>query len=460
MAEKTAESTSGMAVARVHSQELATTSDSEQQSIEQLPGNVIESFDDSGLPPVDRGKDAWLFLAAAFVVEILIFGFSFSFGVFQDYYSTAQPFAGSSNIAVIGVLTTGLIFICSPIILPLCRRYPHWARWMSTAGLLGAFVSNIASSFCTSVTQLIGTQGVLLGISGSLAFCPCLVFADQWFDKRKGLAFGVMGSGAGLGGVFLPVLINALLNNVGFAKTMRIWACMLFGIGTPLSYFVRPRLPPSATEKNPFWNLQAVRSRFFLLNQTANIIQGTGYYLPGIYLPNFTREIFGASTWLSTLSLMLFNLCAMAGLIIMGSFTDRWSSRTCIFISALGATISVLLFWGLAVHLAVVYIFCIFFGLFSGCWPAVWPAVMRETAKRGEGRGFGHVDTLMIYSLLSVGRGIGNVISGPLSEALINGMPWKGEVIGGYGSGFGALIIFSGLTSLLSGMNTLWYHLL
>jgi predicted MFS family arabinose efflux permease len=241
---------------------------------------------------------------------------------------------------------------------------------------------------------------------------------------------------------------------------MRIWACMLFGIGTPLSYFVRPRLPPSATEQKPFWNLRAVRSRFFLLNQTANIIQGAGYYLPGIYLPNFTREVFGASTWLSTLSLMLFNLCAMAGLIIMGSFTDRWSSRTCIFISALGATISVLLFWGLAVHLSVVYIFCTFFGLFSGCWPAVWPAVMRETARRGEGRGFGHVDTLMIYSLLCVGRGIGNVISGPLSEALVNGMPWKGEMIGGYGSGFGALIIFSSLTSFLSGMNTLWYNLL
>jgi len=69
------------------------------------------------------------------------------------------------------------------------------------------------------------------------------------------------------------------------------------------------------------------------------------------------------------------------------------------------------------------------------------------------------MNTLMIYSLLSVGRGIGNAISGPLSEALINGMPWKGEIIGGYGSGFGVLITFFGLTSLSIGMNTLWYHL-
>ncbi|KAM0336824.1 hypothetical protein ACHAPQ_003715 [Fusarium lateritium] len=56
----------------------------------------------SALPPVDGGKDAWLFLAAAFMVEALTWGFPFAFGVFQDYYSTNAPFEGSSAIAVIG----------------------------------------------------------------------------------------------------------------------------------------------------------------------------------------------------------------------------------------------------------------------------------------------------------------------------------------------------------------------
>ena len=32
-------------------------------------------------------------------------GFGFSFGVFQDFYSTHEPFAGSGNIAVIGTTT-------------------------------------------------------------------------------------------------------------------------------------------------------------------------------------------------------------------------------------------------------------------------------------------------------------------------------------------------------------------
>ena len=54
------------------------------------------------LPPVDGGRDAWLFLAASFMIEALVWGFSFSFGIFQEYYSTHEPFVGQSNIALIG----------------------------------------------------------------------------------------------------------------------------------------------------------------------------------------------------------------------------------------------------------------------------------------------------------------------------------------------------------------------
>lgn len=77
------------------------------------------------LAPVDGGKDAWLFLAAGFIIEGLtwgrswiylpnpssyvarsnhnpILGFAFSYGVFQDYYSTEDSFRKSGNIAAIG----------------------------------------------------------------------------------------------------------------------------------------------------------------------------------------------------------------------------------------------------------------------------------------------------------------------------------------------------------------------
>lgn len=54
------------------------------------------------LPPTDGGKDAWLCLFACFMIEALIWGFPSCYGVFQEYYSTSEEFAGSSNIAVVG----------------------------------------------------------------------------------------------------------------------------------------------------------------------------------------------------------------------------------------------------------------------------------------------------------------------------------------------------------------------
>ena len=270
-----------------------------------------------------------------------------------------------------------------------------------------------------------------------------------------------MWSAAGLGGAVIPLILDVLLTNFGFATTMRIWAGIFFVIAAPLAYFVRPRLPHSATvKKENFWNFRSIRSRFFLLHQLANIIQGSGYYLPGIYLPTYARVCFGTSTWLSTLTLMLLNISASIGLATMGSLTDRFHSRTCILISSIGSSASVLLFWGFSTNLPMLYVFCVLFGLFSGCWPSIWPAIMKETTERGNTRGYGYVDTMMIYGLLCVGRGLGNIISGPLSEALEGNHPWKGELIGGYGSGFGALIIYTGITSVLSGMNVLWGHML
>lgn len=54
------------------------------------------------LPPMDGGMDAWLFLAACFVMEALVWGFAFTYGVFQEYYSATPEFKDSGNIAVVG----------------------------------------------------------------------------------------------------------------------------------------------------------------------------------------------------------------------------------------------------------------------------------------------------------------------------------------------------------------------
>jgi hypothetical protein len=84
---------------------------------------------------------------------------------------------------------------------------------------------------------------------------------------------------------------------------------------------------------------------------------------------------------------------------------------------------------------------------------------MRDVSQRGESEGHGQADPVMVHGHLCVGRGVGNIISGSLGDSLTRGMPWQGKVIGGYGSGFGILILYTGLTGLVSGMNFAWKQL-
>lgn len=60
-------------------------------------------------------------------------------------------------------------------------------------------------------------------------------------------------------------------------------------------------------------------------------------------------------------------------------------------------------------------------------------------------------ESSMVFACLAAGRGVGNLVSGPLSEALIKGMPWEGNAGYGYGSGYGSLIAFTGVTGVVGG---------
>lgn len=307
------------------------------------------------------------------------------------------------------------------------------------------------TSFCNTVPQLIGVQGAIFGLSGCFAFCPCVVFTDQWFEKYRGLAFGIWASAAGVGGAGIPPILDALLGHVGFRSTLRIVSAIFFVLGVPLGWFIKPRIPHSMAPKEKLFNLRSARSRFFLVHQGANIFQACGFYLPNIFLPTFVREQFGTSTFMSTLTIMLFNLSATVGLTGMGALADRYRSTTCVMISATGSAVSVFLLWGLSTSLPVVYVYCVLYGLFAGCWPATWQATKRDISQRAEERGYGYVDPVTTFGLLCVGRGLGSLIAGPLSEALLRGAPLEGQAFASYGSGYGVMIIFTGIAAILSG---------
>ena len=69
------------------------------------------------LPPADSGRDAWLFLFGSFMIEMFLWGFPFSFGVLQDYYTHHKPISlHPAGVSAVG--TTCSVRLFSP---PTCQ---------------------------------------------------------------------------------------------------------------------------------------------------------------------------------------------------------------------------------------------------------------------------------------------------------------------------------------------------
>ena len=161
--------------------------------------------DVQSLPRVDGGKQAWLFLGSCFMLEALIWGthslriatisnayifagFPFSYGVFQLYYSTHEPFASQkSGIAAIGTTQTGVMYFSSPFVALLLQRWPQMARPAMCVAAVVMIVSLIAASFCNDVSGLIATQGVMYALGGLTLYFPSINYIDEWFHARKGM---------------------------------------------------------------------------------------------------------------------------------------------------------------------------------------------------------------------------------------------------------------------------------
>jgi hypothetical protein len=70
----------------------------------------------TSLPPADTGKAAWLFLAGATAIEVLIWGIPFSIGVLHAYWTDELfPGRGQSTITLASTLQTGLLYMVAAL---------------------------------------------------------------------------------------------------------------------------------------------------------------------------------------------------------------------------------------------------------------------------------------------------------------------------------------------------------
>ena len=205
----------------------------------------------------DGGLRAWLDGRGLFCTVAAGFGLINSVGIVQSYLEAHQLRAfHDRDVAWIPALNVFLCLFLGVQVGPLFDR--HGPRWLMAAGSLAYTGGLVCLSFLGCKGQrdegghvhhdvggrdgeryalLMLAWGVLCG-AGAAAICTtALAVLSHWFDRRRGLANGIVFVGSSLGGSLFPVLLRATLDSMGWSATMRLCTLVvgvLLGLGNLL----------------------------------------------------------------------------------------------------------------------------------------------------------------------------------------------------------------------------------
>lgn len=285
------------------------------------------------------------------------------------------------------------------------------------------------------------------------ASCGSSLLPDSPHPLTSRLTLNSHRAGTGTAGVVFPLILSSALSRYGFRTVLRASAVAFLVLFAPLVPFLKPRLPLPATYRPAPLSLTFLATPAFQLLQTSNILQSLGYFLPSIYLPTIAHAHFPASATSGALLLILLNLAAASSSLLVGLAVDAAPLSLVLAAVSLAAAVATLAIWGTAHGFAALCGFAILYGASAGAYSTLWSGMIAEVRRATAARGAASVDGGMVFSLLAAGRGVGAVVSGPLSEALLKGRaaPSAGAAIGLSGP-FAPLIVWTGVTAVLGGL--------
>ena len=100
--------------------------------------------------------------------------------------------------------------------------------------------------------------------------------------------------------------------------------------------------------------------------------------------------------------------------------------------------------------MALLVLFAIIYGFFAGGYSATWGGVIKEMEKEAAERNEA-IDTGIVYGLLNGARGVGYVSGGLVGVQLLKAGSEKMVGRFGYGTPYGPLILYTGLSTSLGG---------
>jgi len=380
------------------------------------------------LPSKSKGRlfYGWIVVAASFIICALILGSRYCFGVFF------KPIGNEFDLT-----RTAMSSIFS-IYMLLCPAFAMLGGWLldrygpRVVGFsMGFFacLSLLLTSQANSTWQLFITYSLLLAIGTGPGYSVLMSTTSRWFDKRRGLALGITGSGGGLGTIVLAPFAAHLIDSFDWRTAYAVLG-LIVGLGVvPLSILLRKdpgeigMLPDGVkvplgkpVAMNPRDNpntgsltlAQALRTRDFWFLWVVWLSFSLCLHLVLTHIVPYVTDG-GVSTTEAAVVLGLIGSISIPGRLVMGGVSDKIGRKVSAIVCAL-LQIGAMMWLAWARELWMFCFFAIVYGFGLGGFDIPVTALIGDI--------FGVHSLGAIMGVLDVGWGIGAAI-GPTVGGLV-----------------------------------------
>jgi len=374
----------------------------------------------------DRLFYGWVVVIAFLVIGITLYGIHSSFGVF---FKSIEGEFNLTRAATSAIVSTNMLLAGVSAFLAGWALDRYGPRIVILSMGLFTGLSLLLTSQTNSPWQLFITYSLLLSMgTGALYVVPTST-VSRWFDKKRGLALGIAGSGAGLGIVIMAPFATFLISHFD-------WRMAYLGIGLiawliviPLSRLLKRdpyeigALPDGlnshskgiASEDESIQPvdsslLPVFRTRSFWLVIFIWLFFASCLFLVFTHLvPHATDIGFSAGEAAAVLSLM--GGAGIAGRVLMGVASDRIGRKsTAVICTLLQAGAMVWLIW--SQDLWMLYLFALVFGFAYSGFSSSMGALIGDTF------GLGKIGA--IFGVLEIGFGIGAAIGSAIGGLIFD----------------------------------------
>jgi len=373
----------------------------------------------------------WVIVASVFIINAIIMGTSFSFGVF--FKSIEEQFE-------LNRATTSAIFSLYLVLGCICAFAGGWFidkyGPKITLFLLGLFtgLSFVLSGQVNAAWQLFLTYSLLLALGAGAIWVVTMPPVMNWFVRKRGLAVGIAMSGGGIGQAIIAPFATFLIAEINWRMAFTILGGITLLLVLPLSQLFKrdpaeigvfpdgvklsetmvsaEESAESETLNNNLQGMglslsQAFRTRSFWLITFYHVLLGICMMMIATHVIPYATDI-GFSAVAASLIISLMGGAHFVGSVLAGIISDRIGRKKTVVACAVLLAVTVFsLIW--ARELWMLYLFALIYGFVGGGIATSGTVLIGDT--------MGMFNAGKILGALEIGWGIGAAL---------------GPIIGGY----------------------------